>query len=954
MISQTISHYRILEKLGAGGMGVVYKAEDTRLSRPVALKFLPENLAHDPQALERFRREAHAASALNHPNICTIYDVGEQDGVPFMAMEFIDGETLRQYIGGKPLPVERILDLCIQIADALDAAHAEGIVHRDIKPGNIFVTKRGQAKVLDFGLAKLVPKGVGAGAANAPQGALEEPVSIVGVISGTPAYMSPEQIRGDDLDSRTDLFGLGLLAYEMSTGHQAFGGRAGGAIIEAILTRSPAPATSQNPELPPKLEEIINRLLEKDRDQRYQSASAVLEDLRLLRREFETGHTATVIIQPRRAAPRRLYRGIVMAGSAIAAIGLAIGAWLYTARRAHALSETDTIVLADFANKTRDSVFDDTLQQGLKVQLEQSPFLSLVSEGRIQQTLQLMGQPQTTRLTPNVAREVCQRTGSKAYLSGSIANLGSQYVIGLSAVNCATGDSLVTEQVQAAGKENVLEALSRAASGLREKLGESLNTVEKLDTPIEQATTPSIEALRSYSLARKTMMERADPNGAIPLFQQAISLDPNFAMAYASLGTVYHNLGEANLSAENAKKANELSGRVSEREKFYIESHYEHFVTGDLEKAAQVYDLWAQTYPRDSLPANNLGDIYQTLGQHEKALAEFRNSFQLSADDGLIYSNLVYSYINLNRLDEADAAMKEARGKNLDSPYLRLYDYELGFLRNDPNKMTEAIQVAAGKRGEEGTLLYLAARSAAYSGQLSKARELSRQAVASAAREQEREREANFESSAAIGEALYGNAEEARRRATTALSLSNSRDAESVAALSFAFAGDSSRAETLAADLGKRFPEDTLVQLNYLPAIQAQLALNRKDPEGAVQLLQSSLSYERGIAGTSSFAANLFPVYVRGQAYLAAGQGAQAAVEFQKILESRGIVLNEPTGALAYVGLARSYAMQGNVQEAHAAYDKFFELWDHADAGIPLLLQARSESKKLSEHQQKN
>jgi len=947
MIGQTISHYRILETLGAGGMGVVYKAEDTRLSRAVALKFLPENLAHDAQALERFRREAHAASALNHPNICTIYDVGEHNGLPFMAMEFIDGESLRRYIDGKPLPIERVLDLSIQIADALDAAHAQGIIHRDIKPGNISVNKRGQAKVLDFGLAKLVRKQVNLLGANSQQDALAEPVSVVGVISGTPSYMSPEQVRGDDLDTRTDLFGLGLLVYEMATGRQAFAGKGAGAIIEAILTRSPTPARTLNPELPLKLEEIINKLLEKNPDQRYQSSSAVLEDLRLLRREFEPGHPRTAIIaQPPAAAPRGRYRGIAMAGCALVVIALAAGAWLYTARRAHALSETDTIVLADFTNKTGDAVFDETLQQGLAVQLEQSPFLSLVSEGRIQQTLRLIGQSPGAKLTQNIARDVCQRIGSKVYVTGSIADMGNQYVIGLSAVNCATGDSLVQEQVQAKGKENVLDALGHAASGMRAKLGESLGTVEKLDTPIEQATTPSIEALQAYSLARKAL-SGANFTASIPLFQRAIALDPNFAMAYASLGTVYHNLGEANLAAEYTKKANELSGRVSEREKYYIESHYEHFVTGDLEKAAQVYDLWAQTYPRDSIPPNNLGDIYQTLGQHEKALAEFQDCFRLSSDDGLTYANLVFSFINLNRPDDAEATAAQALAKHLDSPDLRLYSYELAFFRNDPKTMAEAVQAAAGKRDEESTLLYFEARTAAFRGQLTKASELLRRAVASAAHEQEKEREANFESSAAIWEALSGNATESRHHATTALALSNSRDAQSMAALSLAFAGDSSRAKALAADLGKRLPEDTIVQLNYLPAIRAQLALNRKDSASALQDLQNALSYELGVAGSSSFATNLLPVYVRGQAYLTAHEGREAATEFQKILAHRTIVVNVITGALAHLGLARAYALQGDSARARAAYQDFLALWKDADPDIPILKQAKAEYAKL-------
>jgi eukaryotic-like serine/threonine-protein kinase len=947
MIGQTILHYRILEKLGAGGMGVVYKAEDTRLSRAVALKFLPENLAQDAQALERFRREAHAASALNHPNICTIYDIGEQNGLPFMAMEFIDGETLRQYIGGNPLPVERILELAIQIADALDAAHAQGIIHRDVKPGNIFVTKRGQAKVLDFGLAKLLRQGpdvLGGGSSQAGP----EPLSIVGVISGTPSYMSPEQVRGDDLDTRTDLFALGLLIYEMSTGRQAFSGKGGGAIIEAILTRAPVPARSLNPELPPKLEEIINKLLEKDRAQRYQNAAAVLADLRALRREFETGRTNTVMMaQPPSVPGWRSYGKLAAGASAILLIGLAIGAWLYSARRANALSETDTIVLADFTNKTGDAVFDDTLQQGLAVQLEQSPFLSLVSGARIQQTLELMGQRGGTKLTPSIARGVCQRTGSKVYLAGSIANIGSQYVIGLNAVNCATGDSLVAEQVQAEGKEKVLDALGHAASAMRQKLGESLNTVQKLDTPLEQATTPSLAALQAYSLARKTMTQNADFNGAIPLFQHAVTLDPKFAMAYASLGTVYHNLGEGDLSVESTRRAYELRDRVSERERLYIESHYEDFVVGDMEKTIQVYELWEQTYPRDSVPHTNVGVCYQTIGEHEKALAAFREAFEMAPADGLNYANLVTAYIDLNRFAEAEAAAKEARAKGFDSSDLRRYVYELAFLQNDTTKMTQLLAAAASKPGEEGMFLHFAAGIAAHSGHFDTSYELSARAVASATRAQEKELAARFESEAAIWDAITGNPAEARRRAGNALSFSNSRDSESVAALAFAFAGDSARAGALASDLAKRFPYDTVVQFNYLPAIQAQMELNRHNAARAVEILEPALPYELGVAGTTNFTTNLFPVYVRGQAYLAAGQGAKAALEFQKLLNWPGLVLNEPTGALANLGLGRAYALQGDAQKARSSYEKFLQLWKTADAGVPVLQQAKGELQKL-------
>ncbi len=555
MIDRTISHFRILEKLGAGGMGVVYKAVDTRLERSVALKFLPDGMAQDSQALERFRREALAASALNHQGICTIYDIGEQDNMPFIAMEFIDGETLRQHIHGKPLPTEQILDLGIQISDAIDAAHSKGIIHRDIKPSNVFVTSRGQAKVLDFGLAKLVSKGVLQSAGDDTSSkATEENVSIVGIISGTPAYMSPEQVRGDDLDPRADIFALGLLLYEMATGRAAFGGRTGGAIIEAILTRVPESVRFLNPSVPAQLEEIINKCIEKDRDRRYASAAAVRADLLALRRVTESGQTTVSVTVPAAviaaasASAKKSDSGLgwkAVAIGAAALVGvLAIGGWLYNTRRAHALTQADTIVLANFTNKTGDPVFDETLRQGLAAQLQQSPFLSLISEQRIQQELRLMGVPPESKLTPKMASDLCQRLGSKVYLGGSISNIGNQYVVGVSAVNCQTGDSVAQQQVTANGKEAVLGALGTASTKLREQLGESLKTIQKLDTPIEQATTPSLEALQAYSMGRRNLTVKADYAAAIPLLERSIQLDPNFAMAYAILGTTYRNLGK--------------------------------------------------------------------------------------------------------------------------------------------------------------------------------------------------------------------------------------------------------------------------------------------------------------------------------------------------------------------------------------------------------------------------
>ncbi len=955
MINQRISHFRVVENLGAGGMGVVYKALDTRLDRPVALKFLPENMVQDSQALERFRREAHAASALNHPGICTIYDIGEQDNRPFIAMEFIDGETLRQHIHGQPLPLEQILELGIQIAEALDAAHTEGIIHRDIKPSNVFVTKRGQAKILDFGLAKLVVKDLlSLNPEDSSSKAAQESLSIVGIISGTPAYMSPEQIRGDDLDSRTDIFALGLLLYEMATGRQAFSGRTGGAIIESILTRTPTSVRTVNHQIPLQLEEIINKCLDKDRSLRYPTAAAVRSDLQQLKRISESGQIISSPALASAAIPAtppstRSIGWKIAAGAAFLVAVLASAGWIYNTRRAHALTQMDTVVLADFTNKTGDPIFDDTLRQGLAAQLQQSPFLSLVSEQRIQQTLRLMGLAPDSKLSPAIAGDLCQRAGSKAYLSGTISTMGRQYVIGLSAVNCQTGDYLAQEQVSANGKENVLKALGEASTKLREELGESIKTVQKLDTPIEQATTPSLEALQAYSLGRKTMQGKADFTAAVPLFERAIQHDPNFAMAYAVLGTDYHNIGEKTRSAEVTRKAYELRSRVSEWEKFYIESHYHHFVTGDLEKAREDYELWSQLYPREPVPAINLGVVYQTLGSYERSLVEFGEAHRLAPTESLSFDNLVLGYIHLNRLAEARTTADDALRKNLDSSDLHLYLYELAFLKNDAPAMAQQVSLAQGKPGSENLMLSMEAATAAYQGKLSAARTLSRQAATSASQAGAEELAAGCEAAAALWEALYGNSAAARQHSLAALAKSDGRDAQFAAALALAFTGDSARARALSDDLAKRFPEDTIVRLNYVPTVRAQLALGASDgAPKALDILSVALPFERGTSGSSTFWANLYPIYVRGEAYLVSHQGAEAAAEFQKILDWPGVALNEPIAALAHLGLARSQALSGNIANSRAAYNAFLSLWKDADPDIPVLIAAKSEYVKLN------
>jgi tetratricopeptide (TPR) repeat protein len=948
LLGQTISHYRILEKLGGGGMGVVYKAEDTELGRFVALKFLPEDLAQDSQALERFRREARAASALNHPNICTIHEIGEENGRAFIAMEFMDGMTLKHRIGGKPLPLEQVQDLGIEIADALDAAHSKGIVHRDIKPANVFVTERQHAKILDFGLAKLVPVGNAANLSMMPTASDSEQLTGLGVALGTITYMSPEQVRGEQLDARTDLFSFGAVLYEMATGLQPFRGETSGVITQAILDRTPVAPVRLNPDLPPKLEETITKALEKNRKLRYQSAAEIRTDLQRLKRDSDSGRAAAATAQVEsKAAVKTKRLRWALAAATVAIIGLNVGLFLSVSRKAHALMEKNAIVLADFTNTTGDPVFDGTLRQGLAVQLEQSPFLSIIPGERIQQTLRLMGQPDDVRLRPEIARELCQRTESAAVIEGSIERLGDEYVVGLNAVNCNTSEVLAREQITSEDKAHVLAALGKAARELRGKLGESRKTLARYNTPLEQATTPSLEALQAYSLGRKTLVGKGDFAAAVPLFQRAIRLDPSFAMAYASLGTCYVNLGEFSLGAETSLKAYELRDRVSEREKFYIESHYHDVVTGDLEKARQVYELWAQTYPRDYVPPGSLVDIYVRVGQYDKALVEAREAFRLEPESGLNYDNLAETYRNLHRLEDSRTTAEEAQAKNLDSPSLRFTLYQLAFLQNNTEGMAEQVDWSASKPEAEDVMLAFEADTAAYTGRLGKARDLSRRAIASSERAREKETAATYEADAALRETLFGDTVEARLRAAGTLGHSSGRDVEYGAALALALAGDTARAQTLADDLAKRFPEDTVVQFNYLPTINAQFALGRNDVSKAIEILQTAIPYELGTPATNFNFVSLFPVYIRGQVYLTAGHGKEAAIEYQKILDHRGVVVNAPIGALAHLQIGRAHALQGDTAKARAAYQDFLTLWKDADADIPIFKQAKSEYAKL-------
>jgi serine/threonine protein kinase/tetratricopeptide (TPR) repeat protein len=860
--------YRIESKLGEGGMGEVFRAIDTRLGRAVAIKTVRE------QFNTRFEREARAISSLNHPNICILHDVGPG----YLVMELVEGETIASRLKRGPLPVEEAVRYARQIAAALEAAHEKGVIHRDLKPGNIMLTRSG-VKVLDFGLARL-------------EG--DETLTAERVALGTPAYMAPEQRDGRPADARTDMYAFGLVLYEMLTGERAVLGR------KRIRGR--------------KLEEIIGRCVEESPERRWQSAGELQRALAALPK-VSPGRIAAADPSPRGPAK---------------------------------LAPTTKIVVGEFENRTGDPVFEAVLRQGLLAQLEQSPALSLVSDQQVEQILRLMERSPETRLTPDVTQEVCERAGGAAVLEGSIASLGSQYVLWLRARSCH-GGIVAQEQTQVGTKEEVLNALTRLTGQVRGRLAESMDAVREQSTPLQQVTARSLEALRAYSAARVAVLARGF-SAAIPLIQRAIAIDPLFAMAHADLGFFYWNMGQTDAGADHVLKAYELRDRVSERERFFILFLYDRQVTGNLQKELETIESWLRAYPNDWQAWGVLGGWgTRGTGQYERGIQGSEEALRRKPDLMFPYDGLAVHNMSLGRFREAAAVLQEAADRKLEYGHILVDRFYLAFLDGDEARMKREIGRAHGNLESEDWMSHNQALVLARSGQMRKARTLWRHTIERARQTGHPEKAAIYETAWAVCEAHFEIRDAAREHARAALALAKGRDVVYAAAFALSLSGDIAEAQVLADDLAKRFPEDTPVQFEYLPTLRALFALSQNAPSDAVERLQSALPYDLAMPGTAFFAkfGGLYTAYVRGRAYLASGRGVEAAAEFQKVLDHRGIVLADPVGVVARLHLGRALVLSGDAERAKAAYQEFFADLKDADPDLPLFNRATAEFRLL-------
>ncbi len=953
---KTISHYRVLNIIDGGGMGVVYRAQDLKLPRGVAIKFLPEEFGNDPRALERFEREARAASVLEHPNICSIYEFGEHEGQPFIVMQLLQGQTLRQRLAAahdpgavagheKTLAVHEMLDIAIQVASGLEAAHEKGVIHRDIKPANIFIADKGVVKILDFGLAKLLlPSEPEVQLSDQDtesdrammRGKVRDAIHLTrpGVAPGTAAYMSPEQVRGEKLDPRTDLFSFGVVLYEMATGQRAFAGETEAVLHAAIVKQIPVPVRELNSTVPLELEPIIAKALEKDREQRYQSAAQMRADLETVKR----GRESTPFPTPASAKPRGWKSWLLPAVVLLVLSGAIVSVDWYRHRRLQ-LTDKDSIVLADFTNSTSDPVFNDALNTALRVELEQTPFLNLLAPDKVRGTLKLLNHPENDRLTPELARKVCVRSNSKALVTGSIADVGNRYRIELKALDCQTGNPLATTQRETANREEVVKTLGAAGAELRSKLGEPKATLQEFNRPLDEATSASLEALQAFA-AGEEQKRQGSAVAALPYFKRAVELDPNYAQAYASLGHAYRNVAEIKPYIQALGKAYELRQRASRRQRFYIDGIYFWLVTGNLEKALQVFTEWTKTYPKDPLAHVSLSAVAMQVGQYEKAAAEANESIRL-LPTAPAYTDESMSYLKLDRLDDAKPVIEEAQTLNLVSNFLPLARYKLAFLKDDRAALEEQVKSTVGP--SLGGLLCIHSYTQAYYGRLGEARNFLQQLLDLARRDNSPDTAAECLTGNALQEAEIGDIARARQYAADAMALSAGQNALIRSAMALARAGDVAQAEKLAEQANQQYPLDTMVQNYSLPTIQAAIELQRNNPGKAIEILKIALPYEMGFGSLDYF----YPAFVRGDAYLKAGQGQQAAAEFQKLLDNPGIAENFVIGALAHLQLGRAQAMMGDTAGARKSYKDFFTLWKDADRDVPILQRATAEYAKL-------
>jgi len=964
MIGHRLGPYEIVKPIGQGGMASVYLAmrADEQYRKRVAIKLVSAG-SESKHIVRRFRHERQTLAGLDHPNIVKLLDGGiTQEGLPYLVMDYVEGLPVDEYCDRRELCLNERLQLFRSVCTAVQYAHERLVIHRDLKPSNILVTREGMAKLLDFGIAKVLNSEVSA----------EMSLTRTADRQLTPGYASPEQVRGEAITCATDVYSLGVVLYELLTGHRPYRfqrltpaemervicerepekpSTAVGRVEKLTLDQGEATITPEDvsrrrksePEklrrvLRGDLDNIVLTALHKEPERRYASVKDFADDIgRHLEHRPVQARTNTLAYRGAKFVKRHKTEiatavALVLLG-AIVTIGIA---GLFYTQRSHGPTERNSIVVADFENRTGDSDFDYTLGQALAVELEQSPFLNVLSHEKVNAILKLMGRSPNDRVTGELARDLCQRAGCRVLLAGSIASLGSQYIIGLDGAKCSTGDSVLREQVTARRQEDVLKALDKAADNIRSKLGESLNSIEKFNKPLEEATTPSLEALKAYTLGRKMHFEKGDIE-AIPFLKRAVELDPNFAMAYGALAVSYSNMDEPSRAAQNAQKAYQLRSKVTEHEKYRIEALF-HLNAGAIEKARESAELWAQAYPEDDMPRTSLASVYSDQGHWEKSLYENQEVLRLNPTSGFqAYSNLGFNYIALNRLDDAKATVEKSAVCKRGCVGLRYY---LAFLENDTAEMERQLDQVMGKPGYEDGFLSTQADTEAYHGHQLKAREFSRRAVESARNADFKESAANWQANAALREAEFGNTDLARHDAMKAMALASSRDAAILAAAALARTGDATT-KKLVNKLNMDFPLNTIVQSYWLPTLRASLELSRGNSARATKLLEAAAPYELGGEGY------LYAIYVRGRAHLLSRQGREASAEFQKIVDHPGIVLNFPTAALAHLGLARAYALSGETAKSRTAYQDFLNLWKDADPDIPILKQAKAEYAKL-------